>query len=195
MAISNKPQHLEFPTCTILFAQMLGQAGCHLWWNVPSAGMDRSNDGEQFIFRHALKDVGCGSCAQRTLDLTIAVRCAQHDDSSLGKLSTNCYECVCAVGTWKARIHQRDVWPMTAEFSHCLDRISRLRNQQHVLLRPDDRAQSFTKDGMILYTQDANRLRVNHCHCLISTIICSPVPSQKVDLPIRYSLDFRHLSS
>jgi hypothetical protein len=41
---------------------------------------------------------------------------------------------------------------MLTKFNYRLDRIDRLRNQQHVLLRSDDRAQSFTENWMVLNT-------------------------------------------
>src|SRR6266446_156658 len=116
------------------------------------ARMNRPDDSQQFIFRHTLKDVARGSRSQRPLDVAIAVRSGQHDYASMGKLSSNCYQGVCAIGTRKAEVHQGDVGPMTTKFSYRLDRIGGLRNQNHVLLRSDDRAQSFTENWMVLNT-------------------------------------------
>jgi hypothetical protein len=39
---------------------------------------------------------------------------------------------------------------------------ARLRNKQHVMLRADDRGQSFTEDRVILHAKDANWLSVGH---------------------------------
>ncbi len=55
IAISNQPEHLEFPSRKIFLAQMLGEPGCHLRWNMPTASMDQTHYLQQFLLRHALK--------------------------------------------------------------------------------------------------------------------------------------------
>jgi hypothetical protein len=72
-AVSDEPKYFQFPGRQIFIAKMFGEAGGHLRWNMSPPGVDRSDDGEQFIFRHALKDVSRRSCAHCPLDLAIAV--------------------------------------------------------------------------------------------------------------------------
>jgi hypothetical protein len=61
IAISNEPEYIEFPARKVVVAQMFGEAGRDLWWNMPFAGMDRANHVEQFVSRHAFKDVSRGA--------------------------------------------------------------------------------------------------------------------------------------
>src|SRR5260370_41668108 len=76
---------------------------------------------------------------------------------------------------------------MTTKFSYGLHGIRRLGNQEHVLLRADDRSQSLAEDRMILNAKDTNRLGPNHYNCPVSgtlLVLCSFVPKTR----IRYSV-------
>src|SRR5271170_5420206 len=89
------------------------------------------------------------------------------------KLSPNCDQGVGTVGARKAKVHQRDIGPMETELRHSLHRIRRLRNKKHVLLRTDDGSQSLAEDRMVLDTQDANWVGVNHG--MPSSVNCKPL--------------------
>src|SRR5260370_35310892 len=57
ISISDEPEHVQFPGRKIFFSQMLSEAGSHLWRNMSLTCMDGSDNIQQFVFRHALKDV------------------------------------------------------------------------------------------------------------------------------------------
>jgi hypothetical protein len=44
VAVSNKPQNLEFSSGRLVVAEKFGQAGCYLWRDVPSAKVNRADD-------------------------------------------------------------------------------------------------------------------------------------------------------
>src|SRR5713226_9225480 len=48
IAVSNEPEHLQLPSRKIFLAQVLGEPGCHLRWNVPTAHVDRTHHLQQF---------------------------------------------------------------------------------------------------------------------------------------------------
>ncbi len=75
----------------------------------------------------------------------------------MGKLSPNADKNICAVGSGKAEIHQRDIGPMASKLRH---RVPGERDQQHIPLRSNDRAESFAKNRMILNGENANWLTV-----------------------------------
>jgi hypothetical protein len=149
---------------------MLGETGRHLRWNVASAGMNRADHREQVVLGHALEHVSRGSRPERTLDLAIAVRRAQHDDSSFGKLSANRDQGIGAVGSRKPEIHQRDVRPLEAKCGQRLARIGRQRDENHIRLRSDDRAQAFPKHRVVFDAQDANRLGMRHTRLCVRAV-------------------------
>jgi hypothetical protein len=71
--ITDESEHLQLPGRKILLAEVFGEAGCHVWWNVPFAGMDRPDHTQQFIFWHALEYISRRTCSQRPLNVAIAI--------------------------------------------------------------------------------------------------------------------------
>jgi hypothetical protein len=108
---------------TILDREGLEEFVCECYRAVRD-GFDRL-----FIFRHALQHVSGSSGLQRTPDFAVAVRGGQHDDASLGKLTSDCDQGVGTVSARKQEVHQRDVRPVTTEFCDRFCRIGCLRDQ------------------------------------------------------------------
>src|ERR1700733_639344 len=51
---------------------------------------------------------------------------------------------------------------MLPKLRYCLGGIDRLRDKDHIWLRPNDGDQPLSKYGMIFYAQNANRSGLNH---------------------------------
>src|ERR1700709_1422811 len=111
---------------------MFGEARCHLRWNMSTARMDQTHYLQQFLLRHALKNVTPGARPHCPLDIDIAIRTRQHNDASVWIFSSNGYECIGPIRAGKPKIHQGDVGTMTTELSDGLRCIRRHSNQKHV---------------------------------------------------------------
>jgi hypothetical protein len=73
IAISDQPEHFQFPSRKVFVAEMLGQAGSHLGRYVPFTAMHRPDHAQQLIFRHALEHVGRSSRTHRPVELAFGV--------------------------------------------------------------------------------------------------------------------------
>jgi len=160
--VPNEAENLQFPRGENVFPHVLRETSSHVRRNVLVAGMNGTNDGYDFSSRCAFEQVGRSARSQSALDLTIAIGCSEHDEARLGKLTANGDEQIGAIDAWKPEIHQRDVGPMAAKFDDRLFGIGCLGDQKHVGLRPDNRRQAFTKDGMILNAKDTNSFIAGH---------------------------------
>src|SRR5215471_1057288 len=151
---------------------MFGKARRNLGRHMCSlARVHGADHAQQFILRHAFKEVRRSACSQRSFNFAITVRGCQHDDASLGKLPSNRYQCVGAIGTREPEIHQCNVWPMTSKFCDCLNCIGCLGDEKHVLFRTDDRAEACTKNRMVLNSQDTNLGGGAHRNSLFREIV------------------------
>jgi hypothetical protein len=113
---------------------MLGESGCHLRWNMPTARMDQPHYLQQFLLGHALKNVTPSARPHCPLDIAVAIRSRQHNDASVWIFSSNGYECIRPIRAWKPKIHQGNVGTMTTELCDGLRCIRGQSNQKHVWL-------------------------------------------------------------
>src|SRR5262245_29185663 len=111
---------------------------------------------DDVVLRHALDQIADRSRTQRSLNLAVAFRHAEHDDAGFRKLSADRDERVRSVGARQTQIHQSDVGTMTSEFLDGLLGGARLRDHAHVRLRTDHPRQTLTDDGMVLDAEDPN---------------------------------------
>ncbi len=86
-AILDEAKDFKLSIRKIFAAQMHRKTCGHLGWNMAPAGMNGTNDGEQFVLRHALEDVPESACPQCPADFRISVGSRQDDYASIGKLS------------------------------------------------------------------------------------------------------------
>src|SRR5262245_65896293 len=89
MAIADQAQHLELPRCEVFVPEMLGQASRDFGGYMFLPGVNRSNDGEDVVLRHALEHVRSGARSQRSLNVAVAAGRAEHDDPGVRKLTAN----------------------------------------------------------------------------------------------------------
>jgi hypothetical protein len=61
-----------------------------------------------------------------------------------------------AISGGEPRVHQGDVGPQTAEFRDGICSVGRLSDKNHICLGSYNCGQSFTKDRMVLNTQDSD---------------------------------------
>src|SRR6202451_3365103 len=115
ITISNEPEYLQLANRQIVIGQMLGQAGRYFRWNVPFASVHRPDHSQQFVFRHALKEVTCRSRSQSAGALPVAGRSCKHDDTGLGILAANGDQGIGAIRSRKTKIHQRYIRLMPSE--------------------------------------------------------------------------------
>src|SRR5258706_10699913 len=73
IAISNEPKDFQLPGREIVVAQVLGEASRHLGRDMPASVVDGADDGQQFIFRHALENVSERSRSKRAMNITITI--------------------------------------------------------------------------------------------------------------------------
>ena len=162
MTISNESENFQLPSRKIVVTHVLGETGRYLGRNVPTAGVNRPDHPQQLVHVHALQDITRGSGSHRTLDVAIAIGGCQHDDMSVSILPSNCDQSVGAIRTGETKVHQGNIGPVTTKFGNGLHRVGSMRDQKHIGLGPDDLPQSFAKDWMILYAQNANWLSLVH---------------------------------
>jgi len=163
IAVPYQAQNFDLAVRQILLAHMLRKTGCNLRWNMASAGMDGTNDGEQFVLWHALEDVSIGSRAQCATYFRVSVGSRQDDDAGVRRLSPNGDKRIRSVDSRELKVHQSYVRPMCTELRDGFSPGRGLRDQKHVRLRPDDRSEPFAKDRVVFYAEDANRfLRSGH---------------------------------
>ena len=75
-----------------------------------------------------------------------------------GKLSTDGDQNVNTVSSRKTKIHESHIGTETTKLRDGLHAIGGVPNHMHVWLISNDRSQSFTKDRVILYAEDPNRI-------------------------------------
>jgi len=168
IAVSNKAENIQLTGRQLVVTQVLGDAGRHLRRDMFPASVNGPDNAKQIIHLHTLQDVGRSPGAHRSLNVAVAIGGRQYDDAGLRKLSANRNQNVGAIGSGKAKIHQCHVGTMTSKFRNGLHGIGSMSDEEHVGLAADDRFQSFSKDRMILYAQDANRACNGHRYYLVS---------------------------
>src|SRR5882757_1375426 len=134
---------------------MLSQARGNFRWYVPPASMHRADHRQQVVFGHALQEISGGTGTHGSLNLTIAVRGRQHDDTGSRELASNGDKDVGAVRAGKLQVHQGHVWLKPAKFSHSLHPIARRSYQLHIRLRCDNGRQTLPKNWMVFDAQDS----------------------------------------
>src|SRR5262249_38546596 len=99
---------------------------------------------------------------QRALDLAVAIRRRQHNNSRVRKFSANCDQDIGSVGARKAQVHQGDVGAVATKFGDRFDAVGGLPDENHIWLSLQDCGKPLAKDRMIFDTQDANLAALRH---------------------------------
>ena len=127
-----------------------------LIWNVALSSVDAPDGGEEFNSGHALQEIARRSGLQCPLYLGTFVRGCEHYNAGVREFGPYRDEGIGTVHAWEPKIHESDVGLMSPVLGDGFFSGGYLRNEQHIPLRRDQRAQSFSNHRMILDAENAN---------------------------------------
>ena len=106
--------------------------------------------------RHVLQQVSASSSFECTLDLHIAFKGREHDDTGLRKFGPDRDQCVDPAQVGQPEVHQRHIGPVLPILLNGLVPAGSLGDKHHIGLVIDDRRDPLAQECVVIHAEHSN---------------------------------------